>query len=207
MGLTGLRNNPRATVFIANSVIEGTNQKMMDFSSGGQIHTFAGEKFIVEKLWREAHPAYSAVLIDNQVLRAKNYGSFFYDRSLRDTADVEPDEMFMGIVLAGFDNDVLVSDEVLSIRGEPKESYSKSEFWQRRGLFGVFLVSVRMVKFFIRMKRFRLALFFTKLAAGVYAPESLDWRVIKFVDYSPALSLLMMAGVFRKRIRRLVRSC
>jgi hypothetical protein len=204
IALAGLRANSRAKVFIANSVIEGTNRKMMAFSSGG-IHHFTGEDFIVEKLWGEAHPAYSAVLIENEALKAGSYGSFFDDRLVTDRANVEPDEMFVGIVLASFDNDVLVTGEVFSIRGDPEESYSKSEFWRRRGVFGVFLVSIRLARFFMQMKRFTLAIFFTKLATGLYAPENMDWRVIRFMDYSPSVTLLMFAGVLRTRLRRLGR--
>lgn len=203
IGLEALSSSPRAKVFIANSSIEGTNQKMMGLSAEG-IHHFPGEKFILEKLWREAHPAYSAVLIENEVLRARNYGSFFYDRSIRNLANVEPDEMFVGIVLASFEDVVLATGEVFSTRGEPADSYSKSEFWQNRGLLGLFLMSVRMLKFFLQMKRFRLALFFTKLAVGVYSPEKFDWGVIKFMNYSPSVAALMLAGVLRKRIMLLV---
>lgn len=207
IGLASLRDSVRAKVFIANSTVEGANRKMMEFSAEG-IQRYSGENFIIERLWRDAHPAYSAVLINNETLRAKNYGSFFYDLSVKDAADVEPDEMLVGIVLASFDNDVLLTSEVFSTRGSPKDSYSRSEFWQERGLFGVFLVSVRMVKFFFQMKRFRLAFFFTKLAAGVYGPEKMDWRVIRFVNYSPSVTVLMWAGILRKRIMFLVRgSC
>ena len=196
-----LQNRTKATVFVGNSLIEHTDQTTMTFSAPG-TQTFDGTTFITKMLWGTTHPAYSAVVIDNERLQEMNYGSTFIEKSELKGLDIEPDELFVGIVLAALDSEVIVSGTVSSVRGMPSESYSRSEFWQKRGAYGVFLVCWKMIEYLGLSGRDVERRFFITLITGRYALDWFNYSILRHLNFSPFVFLLMAHGVLRRFVIR-----
>lgn len=204
-GVRALSAQKDCAVFIGNSRLENSDETMMP-STSDELKAYDGRCFTKNMLWGKAHPAYSSVIIENSRLLEVGYSSLLFPREMKEKLDVEPDELFAGIVLASTGRKVLLTGKIFSVRGRPEGSYSVSEHWRTRGHLGVFLMSVRMIQYFLSVKELQLAAFFTSLAIGLYAPQSLSLPVIRFMGYSPIVISLMVFAVSRRLWRKRVQS-
>lgn len=130
-------------VAIANSVNEaesGFGTLMMNvFCPEPEWLTCDGTEFVVNRLFNDLHPAYSAVLIDVAELVCRGYSQTWLSPSAYEPIKREPDEGFVAVMLAAIGNKVAINCQVVSLRGNPPSSWSKTDFWHNFGLEGLAL--------------------------------------------------------------------
>ena len=129
---------------IGNSGVEpdtsGFGRIMINiFSLERQWEIFDGDYFFENRLFADLHPAYSAVIIDSLPLRCMNYSESWVPVEKYKSMNIEPDEGFVALIMSSAGKKVAVSSEIVSVRGNPEDSWSKSDFWQKKGFHGLLI--------------------------------------------------------------------
>jgi len=123
--------NPNLVVVWANAVTEFSKIKMVrDAIEDWRI--LSGPDFLTYFLLN-GHTAWSAIVYKWSALKVNfNFPRppFLIDRSTKATTNLDIDEGFSSFYLLSQLGDAAVSGKVVSIRGEPKSSYSRSAQWK-----------------------------------------------------------------------------
>lgn len=202
--------NPSCNVVIANSLAEDTSKTMMAISFN-QYLIYDGNKFLCKELWKNLHPSYSGVLLNYDFILEKGYDNFMLDEGICKNMRIEPDEFFLGIVLAAEDSKVGISGKVVSVRGNPEDSYSKTDYWQKKGAESCFIPQYQMYKYFLDRFKKKEALVFAKNIIFFFPTNSLNLKILEFLEYQRDAIILMMLSRCYSAIRNipisLLRAC
>jgi glycosyltransferase involved in cell wall biosynthesis len=126
-----LTANPNLVVVWANAVTEYSKIRMVR-DDIGDWRILSGPEFLAYFLLK-GHTAWSAIVYKWSVLK-ENFEfprpPFLIDRSTKATTNLDMDEGFSSFYLLSQLGDAAVSGKVVSIRGEPKTSYSRNAQWK-----------------------------------------------------------------------------
>ena len=86
-----------------------------------------------EYLYSIAHPSYSSVIFNRQVLESLGYSKQFLLQSDYNSMNIHFDEAFVFIILLCLNGDIAVNGKVYTVRGSPSDSYSRSNEWAVMG--------------------------------------------------------------------------
>ena len=190
-----MEGNKKCHVVIANSIYENANTKIMQFDdSEYRIHE--GNAFITGELWKTKHPAYSAVVLDNHFLLEKKYDSWTFGENELKKINLEPDEFFLGIVLCAEDSEVALSGKVVSVRGNPMASYSKSPYWQSNWRDSCFLAQYEIIQYFSEKGKVKESKYFKKLLITKYYVETFNWGILNYLCFEKEGTFLMIKSFF-----------
>ena len=184
-------------VAIANSKIEHTDKNMMSGDIPSDWHLVDGMDFLTNRLYSDAHPAYSGVVMDREKLTELGYMNFFLSKITAKDLGIIPDESFVSIVILAASGKVILKGDVVSVRGNPDSSYSKSLEWQRAAGLGVFYSNYLLYKYF-KTKRItdgkRVS---RRVLVRLYPVGRIDMKTLRKFNYEfPAIWLLLMNRFF-----------
>ncbi len=219
--MSTFRVHKSCTLIIGNSIIEPTtssfsNLMMNIFSLEPRWEIFEGDYFYQNRLFADLHPSYSAVVIDGFSLKQLNYSDSWVSIEKYKYLNVEPDEGFTSLIMASSGNKVAVSSEVVSVRGNPEDSWSKTEFWQKNCFYGLLLQYAQLYKISKKLNQDKIAATALKLCGTsiIISPPSfaLAHQVLKFGLPLRFFWTMWLFGTYKRKaqtlqslIRRLVR--
>jgi len=125
-----IENDSELVVVYANAKTEFSNLKMLaDLDE--EWRTLKGPDFLRYML-RNGHTAWSAISYKWSELKQFGYPGppFLIDRATKLATKLDMDEGFSGFYLLSQLGNVAVSGRVVSVRGEPKTSFSRSSEWK-----------------------------------------------------------------------------
>lgn len=191
-----LENEAGCNVVMANSLIEDTSETMMAISFSQYIN-YDGNKFLRSELWRNLHPSYSGVILNYDLIIEKGYDKFLLDEEACKKIGIEPDELFLGIVLAAEDSKVAISGKIVSVRGNPDDSYSKTNYWQQRGSESCFIPQYQMYQYFLDRLKKEEALVFAKNIIFRFPTNSWNLKILSFLEYEhDAIFLMTLSRIY-----------
>lgn len=190
-----LEENNGVYLAISNSVIEGELSLMSPWTYGGWT-LVDGKIYASQHLWDKFHPAYSGVLMDNERLRALDYESYGIAKQDAQAMGLEPDESFLSILLLSTAGRVALSGEVMSVRGNPPNSYSKSDFWQATKNEAVF---VQLYKLCLKTEDKSLKAIVIRVIFQRYLKfKRLNFKLVSYFDSRPIYTTLL---ILRGRVK------
>jgi glycosyltransferase involved in cell wall biosynthesis len=139
-----IETSPNVVVCYGNAISEfSTASMVLDTNPNWRI--LDGPTFITYML-EKGHTAWSAILYKSSLLRDFSFPSppFIIDNKTRIQTGLDSDEGFSTFYLLAMRGDVAVTGQLVAERGEPANSYSKSDKWHSVGnslfyiYFGVF---------------------------------------------------------------------
>jgi glycosyltransferase involved in cell wall biosynthesis len=129
-------------VAIGNSIMENACVPFMDIHYH-QWLTIEGAYFINPDnptgLWGKAHPVYSAILFDRRKLLDIDFLKIYTSLEDAKKMGLEPDEAFVSLIMLGQVGNIAICGKIYSVRGNPSNSYSKTEFWTKTVSEAVFV--------------------------------------------------------------------
>lgn len=175
-----MESNRNVNLVIANSKIEFTDSTMFKTSTDQNYRLANGLSFLRNHLFRDVHPARSGYIMNRDTLVLCSYTKVFYHLDDFQNTTIYPDESFsLPSILCSY-GDVYVSDKVISVRGNPHDSFSKSDIWQATSNLSVLLQHIRLLTFLFKQRRlwsaviiFRICIFGDKYAARII-PRNLN---------------------------------
>jgi len=185
-------------VVIANSLLEDTKNLMMDDDTQ-EIRMINGNKFLMKNLWEKLHPSYSAVIFDNHKLLQKKYDSFTLGENEMKKMNLEPDEWFLSIVLCAEDSEVAISGRPVSVRGNPANSFSKSEYWGAKWRECCFLPQYQIIKYFKQKNKNQEAKAFENMLEGKYSLPKINWQILAYLNFELNAIKLMVWPILKAK--------
>jgi len=134
---------------IGNSQYEGSTELMMQKYFQDFLEVY-GNFYISGPLWTDAHPAYSGVMFNSQVAKTFLNSGLVLEQERCHQFNIEPDEGFLSIILGALNKKIAISGRVVSVRGTPLGSYSKSEYWQKEWRQNMFVVYFKLLEWSLK---------------------------------------------------------
>ena len=202
-------------VSIANSSNEGSDNPMMSLKDNSWKY-IEGRKYVAENLYKDMHPSYSAVVFDLSKLLQLDYSAFFVKKEDAKRLEIEPDEGFLMINLLASEGVVSITGKIVSERGHPIDSYSKSHYWQKNWARGLFIVHFQLYMFYVKRDYLECARVFKRMLVQ-FPQDYYDSKIITYLNFSMFAQYFMLLSVARafffkplifskKMIRRLITS-
>ena len=140
---------------IYNTKIEGRDLKMFSHKFLDDPIELKGKKYLNKYLFKKIHPAHSGILMDYQQLRKLNYQKLFITIDEAKELSIIPDESFLSLALLSEKGSVIISNKVVSVRGNPRNSYSKTAEWHSIWVLSVFFPFYKLFCYFIQKRSFQ----------------------------------------------------
>ena len=158
---------PHCLVVIGNSKIENSNSRMFRHKFTIDPFELDGKTYLKKYLFKKLHPAYSGVLMNFEQLKKLNYPNLLISEHEANFYEITPDEAFVSIALLSEKGSVLISNEIVSVRGNPENSYSKSDEWLKLWALGVFFPYYHLLIHFLKTRAYKgaLSIFITIIRA------------------------------------------
>lgn len=197
---------PDCHLSIANTLIEGAPKTMLNFPYQNW-HYVDGNMLMKKNLFTHTiHPSRSAVMLRFDKLKELNYMEYFISRETGQRLNLMPDEAFVAICLLASIGKIALTGRVVSVRGEPADSASKSISWHKSGGGKMF------IPFFLLYKHFLL----TGCKDGVqtmiqnflivYPCHNIDFKILKYLSYNRYAVIFMVLGATWINFKRIILS-
>lgn len=195
--------NDSVHVVLANSQIE--NSDLTNFSStNSDTWTFiGGVDFLISNLYFDLHPAYSAIVFDREELFRLGFLDFWLTPKQSKQSEIIPDEGFISLALLASQGRVAISGKVVSIRGNPANSYSKSREWSEKSGVGVFYPNYKLYRYFRKDKNSRLANFYLRLCVTYCPIAEVKIRYLVAMERKGVAAVLLFANLCYSTMRRM----
>lgn len=128
--IKAMDSKPGCFLSICNTLPEKTPYPFMDIYYENWHYVDSGA-FIKNNLFKRIHPSRSAVIMRFDKLKELKFKNYFIDKASATSMNIQPDEAFTLILLLSSLGSVALSGRIVSIRGEPIGSLSKTSKWGR----------------------------------------------------------------------------
>ena len=204
-----LQSQDNCYIAIANAALENVNGKgilmfMMNLywePGTPQWSYLNGRSFIVNRLYVDLHPSYSSIVLNYEVLRQSDYFSFFISRSRllkvagTSRLNFEPDEAFTCVNLLASQGAVALCGKVVSFRGNPPDSWSKTSFWSRTVGFGLFIPNLYLYRFYRKIDFKEGQKLMLKMLIVSYSIPKLNVIILRYLSFDRDAFFIMMLSV------------
>jgi len=191
-------------IIIANAATQNTNGNnlngvMMDLytdelDNSGWI-LLEGKYFIANHLYNKLHPSYSSVVMNWETLERYNYLDYFVDKNIllqnKKNINFQPDEGFVCINLLAYDGKVAISGKVVSVRGTPLNSWSRTKFWTKSAGLGLFIPNFLLLRFYKENGFKNGVLLMLRNLVFMHPVRSFNLSILKFLNYEMNAILIM----------------
>jgi len=182
-------NIPELQLVIANSELENSERTTLPRTHESGFRYFEGISFLRNHLFDEIHPARSGYIMNYKTLVKAKFEDVFFPQHYFDSQSIYPDESFsLPVILCSF-GDVIVSSEIVSVRGNPPNSFSKTDFWQKNSNVSVLIQHCRLTQFLFTNKKYVAGLIM--LRACLYGSK-----------HSPKISLRNLSILKNRKIAK-----
>ena len=193
----------QCAALIFNAVTEFSNIKSYTSNISGFID---GKDFISKHLFRDTHPSYSSVVLNVKFLDEAAYQSTYLSRSLAKNMRVEIDECFQILSLLAVKGRVFISNDVTTVRGEPKTSATQiNKLPFKTAAQGMLVAYYQLYKIMKKNGHLTCAQEMSRLLTKVFPSPSINIKLIKFFNYDYDFIKYHIHGVIVRNIRRLFR--
>jgi len=197
---------PDCYLSIANSLIENSPETMVNFNYQNW-HYVDGSLLMKKNLFTHTiHPSRSAVMLNWDKLKELNYMQYFISKEAGQKLNLLPDEAFISICLLASIGKIALTGRVVSVRGEPAQSLSKSISWSKSGGEKMF------IQYFLLYKHFLL----TGCKNGVqttirnflfvYPCHRINFKMLKYLNYNRHAVIFMLLGATWFNFKRIINS-
>jgi len=153
-----MEKKPNCFLVVGNSSIENSSPKMFRHYFKSDPIELKGKTYLDKYLFKTLSPAYSGVVMNFYQLSKLNYAGVLLSEIETNAHNVIPDEAMVSLALLSDSGTVLISNQIVSMRGNPKNSYSKSEEWSVAWSLGVFFPHYKLFHHFLKKRSFKSAL-------------------------------------------------
>jgi glycosyltransferase involved in cell wall biosynthesis len=187
---------PEISAVVANSWLgESNSRKLMSIPEN--LHkVFSGTEFAQQRLFRDLHPSYSAVVLRRRVDRPIAIEELEVKPDVRASVGLEPDDMFSILITNVMDSKVLVRGAVVSIRTVSPESWSATEQWRREGNLGAILQLTHLDRILRKRNIDGWASFAPGLVRYNYTPTRIYLPLLKYIGRDFRIQQAYFAGWF-----------
>ena len=199
---------PDCYLSIANSLIENAPQTMVHFNYQNW-HYVDGIMLMKKNLFTNTihtiHPQRASVMLRFDKLKELNYMEYFYSRETGQRLNLKPDadEAFVAICLLASIGKIALTGRVVSVRGVPPHSLSRSA-WR------IGLGQKTFIPYFRLYQHFEL----TDCQDGVqtmilnlvkrYPCENINFKILKYLGYNRNAIKFMVLGVMWFNFKRII---
>ena len=200
---------PDCYLSIANTFMENTPETFLNFYYQNW-HYVDGNMLMKKNLFTNTihtiHPHRAAVMLRFDKLKELNYMEYFISRETGQRLNLMPDEAFVSICLLASIGKIALTGRVVSVRGEPADSASKSTSWRKSGGETMF------IPFFLLYKHFLL----TGCKDGiqtmiqnfliVYPCHNINFKILKYLSYDHYAVFFMVLSATWFNLKRIILS-
>jgi glycosyltransferase involved in cell wall biosynthesis len=150
ISLDNMQSLKNCFVFIGNSEVEELGVTMFTRTNSKELELFAGRTFLSRYFFKNIHPSHSAIVLNFNELKKIDFNQLFYSESECAAYGIIPDEGFVlssALMEQGF---VWVLNRIVSVRGNPENSLSKSSAWGAEVNLIIMLAHLRLYSYFVR---------------------------------------------------------
>jgi glycosyltransferase involved in cell wall biosynthesis len=189
-------------VAIGNSKIENSSPRMFLHEFKTDPFEVDGKTYLKKYLFKKLHPAYSGVLMNFEQLTKLNFSNILISKHEANFYGITPDEAFVSIALLSEKGSVLISNKIVSVRGNPLNSYSKSDEWLKQWSLGVFFPFYHLFIHFLKKRAYSGAFsMFTTIIRSRSASFSQIYKLYKRCGFHFYILLLCINKVCKPVIR------
>ena len=191
-------NSNNCTVGVGNTFLEKSAYPMMKIYYD-QWHIIPGGQYIKNGLFGDLCPSRSAVLMRLDLLKNLNYQKYFIKKEVATKINIHPDEGFITIALLLSQGSVALTGKVVSVRGDPGGSFSKSQKWVRDSGYKVFIQHYELYKYFVKIGFGDGAIAIKNCIIRLHPCGTINYQVIKFLKFDKeAMSLIFKSYIRHK---------
>jgi glycosyltransferase involved in cell wall biosynthesis len=199
--IKAIEEQPNCLLSIANTLLENTPQTILDLHYGNW-HYVSGPSFIKSYLFGPLHPSRSAVMLRFDKLKELQYERFFLDKTAAGKMKIMPDEAFVLICLLASIGKIALSGRVVSVRGLPPESLSRTNSWHKSGGLKMFVPHFLLYRYF---KEINCADGVEAMSRNLllrYPCNSFNLEMIRYLSSSRLAIVFMVLGIFIFNLNR-----
>lgn len=188
---------------IANTFCENSPQTILNFYYDNW-HYVDGPALIKNYLFTTIHPSRSAVMLCFDKLKDLNYKEFFIDKGSANIMKIMPDEALVLVCLLASVGDIALTGRVVSVRGVPPESLSRTTSWHEAGGQKMFIPHFLLYQYFKRIEcRDGMQAMSHNLLLR-YPCQSINVEMIKYLSFNRSAIAFMVLGVLWFNLRRII---
>lgn len=201
------QSNMNLSLVIGNSRLEDTSRLSLQLDLGDEFMSFKGESFLRKHLYSDLHPARSGVIMNYTKLKSSKYPVAFLPKSTIEKYKVHPDEAFGLLSILATLGDVEVSSRVVSVRGNPPNSFSKSVFWSESAPIGLVFSFVKLASYFFTKRNVTGFIVSLRNAMILYPIRRKDLSQIRFLTFPFRIQVVSTLNFIFQLITKIPKKC
>lgn len=192
--IKAIEDQPNCYLSVANTFLEKSPQTIFNLSYDNW-HYVNGAVFIKNYLFTTIHPSRSAVMLRFDKLKEIGYEKFIVEKKSAGIMKIMPDEAFVLVCLLAGVSDIAITGRVVSVRGLPPESLSRTALWHKSGGLKMF------IPFFLLYQHFKKIGCHDGVQAMVhnlllrYPCQTVNVEMIRYLNFNRLAIVFMTLGV------------
>ena len=183
-------------VAICNTLLEKSPYPFMDIYYENWHYIKNGGSFIQNNLFKKIHPSRSAVMMRFDKLRELEYKNYFIDKDSSKSMNIHPDEAFVLICLLASLGSVALSGRIVSIRGEPIGSLSRTVKWSMDGGGKTFAQHFLLYEYFKKINCREGAVAMLQNIINIYPVSNINIDLLRYLKFKKFAVILMIISFF-----------
>ena len=188
---------------IANTFIERSPQTILNVHYD-RWHYVDGPALIKNYLFTTIHPSRSAVMLRFDKLKELGYEKFLVEKNSAKKMNIMPDEAFVLICLLASAGSIALTGRVVSVRGMPPDSLSRTAAWHEAGGQKMFIPHFLLYRY---LKRIGCADGVQAMSHNLllrYPCQSFNTELIRYVGFDRLAIAFMTLGILWFNFRRII---
>ncbi len=194
--INAMEEHPDCYLSIANTFMENTPETFLNFYYQNW-HYVDGNIVMKKYLKTIVNPSRSAVMMRFDKLKELNYKQFFISKETGQKLNTMPDEGFVLIYLLASIGKIALSGRMVSIRGVPPDSLSRSAWGGGQKMF---------IPYFRLYQHFALSCCQDGVQTMIlnlvmrYPCENIDFKILKYLGYNRTAIIFMVLSVIQFKL-------
>lgn len=188
---------------IANTFFEGSPQTILNFYYD-RWHYVDGPALIKTCLFTTIHPSRSAVMLRLDKLKELGYEKFWVEKNSGKKMNIILDEAYVLICLLASAGSIALTGRVVSVRGMPPESLSRSAVWRKAGGQLMFIPHFLLYQYFKRIGCTDGVQAMSHNLLLRYPCQSFNTEMVRYVGFDRMAIAFMALGVLWFYFRRII---
>jgi glycosyltransferase involved in cell wall biosynthesis len=201
------QSNTNLSLVIGNSQLEDTSRLSLRLDLGDKFTSLKGESFLRKHLYSDLHPARSGVIMNYTKLKSSKYSEAFLPKSTIERYQVHPDEAFGLLSILATLGDVEVSSRVVSVRGNPPNSFSKSVFWSESAPMGLVFSFDKLASYFFTKRNVTGFIVSLRNAIVLYPVRYKDLFQLRFLSFPFRIKVVTILNFIFQLITSFPKRC
>ncbi|MCX5699148.1 MAG: glycosyltransferase family 2 protein [Candidatus Omnitrophica bacterium] len=188
---------------IANTFFENSPQTILNFYYNNW-HYVDGPALVKNQLFTTIHPSRSTIILCLDKLKELDYKRYFVDQESASKMKVMPDEAFVLVCLLASVGNIALTGRVVSVRGVPPESLSRTALWHKTGGYKMFISHFLLYQYFKKIEcRDGMQAMSHNLILR-YPCQGINIEMIKYLNFNRLAIVFMVLGVLWFNLKRII---